>query len=138
MSGNIDMVTFPDKNQWSQLLFHLELWGADPKAAIEIMDNDESFYFKILLKFVQKREWDSLEAALQRHLYSDAFKIAHDLKGVTATLSLTPLRDAVSKIVEDLRGDPLPELDEDLLIFRLELSRLQKIIRCFSPSNAKP
>ena len=122
------MIIFPDKARWHQLLMDLEQWGADPKAAIARMVDDEAFYYGLLVKFMKKREWDLLEHALQNQLYADAFKIAHDLKGVTATLSLTPLGNTISRVVEDLRGEPLPELDADLLAFQLELSQLQKIM----------
>ena len=129
MCDKKDTIIFPEKKHWELVQLKLEQWGADPRTAVWRMVDDEAFYYGLLLKFVQKREWLPLETALERCQYDDAFKIAHDLKGVTATLSLTPLWHAVSRIVEDLRGDPRPELDEDMLAFKLELLQLQKIIR---------
>lgn len=99
----------------------LKRWGADPEDAIYRMMGDEQFYHSVLQKFAKGREWNELDAAVGQMRYSDAFRIAHDLKGVMSTLSLNPLRTIISDIVEELRNEPETEEQEKKVLQDMEL-----------------
>ena len=99
-------------NEWIE---NLREWGAEPDAAISRMVDDKELYFRLLKRFRDNRRWEALQEALGEKRYSEAFKIAHDLKGNAAILSLTPLWKRVCDVVEDLREEiPAPGLDRDL------------------------
>lgn len=87
----------------SERMEQLVKWGAVCDEAIARMMGDREFYEGLLDKFYQQEEWKELEERLRLHSYREAFRVAHDIKGVTATLGLVPLTDTVSAVVEDLR-----------------------------------
>ena len=68
------------------------------------MMGDSAFYERVLEKFYRQQEWRQLEQKLLEEAYKEAFYVAHDLKGVTATLGLLPLNNTVCAVVEDLRS----------------------------------
>lgn len=88
-------------------------WGADPDGAILRMMNDEGFYRQMLDKFAAEKELRVLGDVARRNP-REGFRIAHSLKGTSGMLGLTPLYDAVSDVVEDLRGETRDTLEEDL------------------------
>lgn len=61
-------------------------------------------YEKYLKKFVDDASFPQLQDAMEQENYPEAFRQAHTLKGVTGNLSLTPLFEALSPLVEALRG----------------------------------
>lgn len=100
----------------------LKKWGADCDDAIERMMGDEAFYYSVLLKFYKSGEWKELKEKIDKKVYTEAFRTAHDIKGVTSTLGLNPLVTSVSAVVEDLRTEPKTEeqmnrLDCDMELF---------------------
>lgn len=92
----------------------LEQRGCDMRGAMRRFLDDEEFYLKCLHETMEAKRLARIREALERHDYRRAFEIAHDLKGVAGTLGLTPVYDAVCRVVEDLRYDPKPELEQDL------------------------
>ena len=92
----------------------LEQRGCDMQGAMRRFLDDEDFYLKCLHETMEAKRLATIREALGRQDYRRAFEVAHDLKGVSGTLGLTPVYDAVCRVVEDLRYDPKPELERDL------------------------
>ncbi len=107
----------------NQVMANLKRWGAQPEEAVHRMVDDEEFYLKVLSGFYRRREWEQLCRNVDEMQFQAAFRVAHDLKGVTATLGLTPLFEAVSEIVEDLREEPVTEQSRERLIIDMEAFR---------------
>lgn len=112
-----------------ELTDKLEKWGADPVEALHRMLDDEPFYKNLLEKFIKKKEWELFRNAVEEENYQKAFRLAHDIKGTTAVLSLTPIYSAVSVLVEELReGEPGEGFRDELKIFFREIKMLQEIV----------
>lgn len=114
----------------------LEREGCDVKGAIRRMLGDEALYLHLLEAFYQERTWEELQKALERKDYEAAFQTAHLIKGSTATLGLTSIYEAVSRIVEKLRSDSLALMngeismdvwDPDFQEFESRIRRFMKI-----------
>ncbi len=82
----------------------LRAFGADVDEGLTRCVNNEDFYLKMIRKAVEDSSFEDLKDAIERKDYDQAFEFAHALKGVAANLSLTPLSDPISQIVELLRS----------------------------------
>ncbi len=81
----------------------LEKWGAHPSEAITRLLGDQLLYRQLIREFCENNDVDLLHFRLKQMDYASAFRIAHNMKGSSASLSLTPLTNALDKLVEDLR-----------------------------------
>lgn len=81
----------------------LELWGAFPDEAIARMLGDWQLFWKLMRDFKNSRDVDLLSLLTRQGEYANAFQVAHSMKGSAVTLGLTPLADALSVMVEQLR-----------------------------------
>ena len=81
----------------------LEKWGAHPSEAIARLLGDHTLYTQLIREFYDNNDVDLLHFRLEQKDYAAAFRIAHNMKGASASLSLTPLTKALGKLVEDLR-----------------------------------
>ena len=79
-------------------------YGGDYDKTMERFMNNENLYYKILPMLFQDNNLQKLGTALETGDFDSAFIAAHTLKGVSANLGLTPLYDAVCRIVEPLRN----------------------------------
>lgn len=59
---------------------------------------------KFVLKILEDRNFELLEAALNAKNTEEAFRAAHTLKGICLNLSLTRLFESASALTETLRG----------------------------------
>lgn len=109
----------------------LAAWGADPESALRRLADDHEFYIHLLKEFIQDPALERLRLALNQKQYQKAFLNAHELKGVAANLSLTPLVQSLSRMVEDLRGQttPGPEFQEHFIKMTTDLDELRLILR---------
>ena len=89
--------------------------GIDYEAGLRRFVGNVALYEKYLYRFPQEQEYFHMCQAMQEEDYTEAFKQAHALKGVTATLGLTGLYHVVSELVEALRAG-----DRELARDRLE------------------
>lgn len=89
--------------------------GIDYEAGLRRFVGNVALYEKYLYRFPQEQEYFKMCQAMQEKDYTEAFKQAHALKGVTATLGLTELYREVSELVEALRAG-----DTELAWDRLE------------------
>lgn len=81
-----------------------EDYGADYTTTLSRFMGNEATYLKFLRMFFEDPSLRKLGAALETGDLSAAFDAAHTLKGVAGNMGLTPLYDAVCKIVEPLRA----------------------------------
>lgn len=108
----------------------LKEWGADPEEAISRIMNNKLMFLRLLGKFADGNEKDKLLSAIAEKRYDDAFRAAHEIKGVTSTLSLTPLVRTISEVVEDLRcSSPPPQLTDHTEQFLREAAVFDDMIQ---------
>jgi HPt (histidine-containing phosphotransfer) domain-containing protein len=110
----------------TKLMNQLKAWGADPDTALGRMMNDDNFYGEMLSRFESEEKLKTLKDVARRDP-KEGFRMAHDLKGTAGLLGLTPLYDAVSMVVEDLRGvgeetekEPKKSIEEDLVEYETQ------------------
>lgn len=89
----------------------LEESGAEVKATLRRFVGNEDMYLRFLKMFPEDPSYLSLGKNLAAGNYVEAFKCAHTLKGVAANLGLVPVQNAVSPLVEVLRGRKNEEVD---------------------------
>ena len=83
----------------NELIRRLSDWGADPAAAIGVLDGDAELYFRLMMEFVDQMKQDRFAEMIEKHQYRSAFASAHEAKGVAANLSLKPLYDSLYAVV---------------------------------------
>lgn len=67
---------------------------------------------RFLLKFEKGTEFDELEKALAEKRYEDAFRYAHNMKGVGLNLGLSKFQKASDVLCESLRnGEPTVDIE---------------------------
>ena len=71
----------------------------------------ESFVLKYLKKYLNTTDVQDMLNALAEENYPDAFRFAHNLKGMAANLELQPLRQTAEVLCEALRPGKKPEID---------------------------
>lgn len=101
-----------------QLLEELKIWGCDIDGAMDRLMYDKEIYMKFLYQFKEEDKFVELERAVLEKDQTNAFESAHTLKGVAGNLSLNPIYDSISKLVEVLKKDDISEvipLLEDVL-----------------------
>ena len=86
-----------------ELLTQLKLWGAAPEEALLRLLGDCSLYEKLLKELAGSMEPDLMQILIDQKEYAHVFLLAHDMKGSAISLSLMPLYEAVSDLVEELR-----------------------------------
>lgn len=64
---------------------------------------NEAFYFKLIGKVIDDKNFQALEDAVAAKDLDAAFDAAHSLKGVLGNLALTPIYEPVYEITELLR-----------------------------------
>ncbi len=74
------------------------------------MDN-EALYVRFLRKLAASQELAQLQAAVQAANWQEALRLAHNLKGVCATLELWTLSAAFAAVVTLLRSDSFTSQD---------------------------
>lgn len=85
------------------MMEELSALGVDTGDAIERFMGNSDLYEKMLKKFPKAVEDSPVQTYAQSEDYETAASNAHALKGVTGNLSLTPLYDKYTKIVEMYR-----------------------------------
>lgn len=75
---------------------------------------------KFLYKFADAKDMEELKSSLAAKDYETAFRMAHNLKGVCANLSITRLGASSSALCEELRGGSYTDKVEPLLAQVLE------------------
>lgn len=82
----------------------LKQFGADTDDGLSRCMNNEAFYFKLISKVMEDKNFKTLEEAIAANNLDSAFEAAHSLKGVLGNLALTPVYEPVFEITELLRA----------------------------------
>ena len=97
----------------NQLLTILESEGCAVSNALqETMMGKEAFYVKMLKNLEKNKSIQLLEEAFARKDVNACFEASHDLKGMYATLGLTPLVECCKPIVETARQGGMDGFEE--------------------------
>lgn len=78
-------------------------------AVIELMITPERVS-KYLAKFLNNTDYDNLLSSLANSNFADAFRYVHNLKGMSANMAFTKLKNSSSELCEALRNGP-PSID---------------------------
>lgn len=82
----------------------LKAFGCNVDEGLARCMNNETFYLMLVNKFLASTDLTKLKSALDNGDLDTAFAEAHNLKGVCGNLSLTPLFQVLSEMVEPLRA----------------------------------
>ena len=82
----------------------LKQFGADTDDGLARCMGNEGFYFKLIGKVMEDKNFQTLEEAVAVKDLDKAFEAAHSLKGVLGNLALTPIYEPVYEITELLRA----------------------------------
>ncbi len=93
----------------SALTDKLAAYGCNIDEAMGRFLNNEAFYGKCYGKFVADKGFARLGEALQAGDVKGAFEAAHDLKGISANMGITPVYELIVGMVEVLRAGRMPE-----------------------------
>lgn len=69
----------------------------------------EDFYLRMLKKFLDDKNFEGLEMAVQAKEWPEAFKYAHTVKGLCGNLGLDGILEYVAPLTEELRNEPYSE-----------------------------
>ena len=83
---------------------------------------------KMMSKYPNEKCFEGLEKAIAEKDYEEAFRNAHNLKGVTGNLEMTRLSDATSELVEKLRAKHYDGVEEDFARIKQEQEHVLKAI----------
>jgi len=73
----------------------------------------EDFLLKMLRKYPGEASFGGLEKAMEEKDYDEAFRHAHNLKGVTGNLEMNDLHQETDNLVEKLRAHNYEGVEED-------------------------
>lgn len=107
----------------------LKQLGCDTDDGLSRCMGNEAFYFKLIGKVIDDKNFQALEDAVAAKDLDKAFDAAHSLKGVLGNLALTPVYQPVYEITELLRERKDMDYSEYLKTIsekRKELAALMK------------
>ncbi len=99
----------------SKLIDNLTDYGCNVKEAMSRFLNNEAFYEKCFHKFVEDKSFNKLTEAVAAGDTRACFEAAHDLKGTSANMGITPVNTLIVEIVEEFRKGVMPEDIQDSL-----------------------
>ena len=106
----------------------LKQFGADVNDGLSRCMGNEAFYFKLIGKVVEDKNFQALEDAVAAKDLDKAFDAAHSLKGVLGNLALTPVYEPVYEITELLRERKDIDYSEYLKTISEKRSELASLI----------
>jgi HPt (histidine-containing phosphotransfer) domain-containing protein len=107
----------------------LMLYGADTVRALERFGGNLQVYRECIALFVSGDSFARLKGALLSGNTADAFDISHAMKGAAGNLGLTPMLDAISEIVEPLRGGAAPDLSAETDELERQRKQLEEMVK---------
>jgi HPt (histidine-containing phosphotransfer) domain-containing protein len=81
----------------------LKQFGCNTDDGLSRCMGNEAFYFKLIGKVIDDKNFQMLEDAVASKDLDKAFDAAHSLKGVLGNLALTPVYQPIYEITELLR-----------------------------------
>lgn len=92
----------------SLLTDRLAAYGCSIDAAMGRFLHNEEFYAVCYEKFLADKSFAGLGKSLGAGDVQAAFEAAHELKGVSANMGITPVYDLLAELVEELRAGNIP------------------------------
>ena len=89
---------------------------------------NEQFYVKMLKKLESNKSLEKLQEAFAKGDVQGCFAASHDLKGMYATLGLTPLQEFCKGIVETARAGKMDGFETSIPELKAMHSRFLEII----------
>lgn len=114
------------------LLEELKKLGVDVDSGVARLGGNEELYRKLLGSFVKTIHQYYVETDFDGGDYADVIERAHALKGAAGNLSITPIYEAYTKIVDLLRADQ-PEQAREILVDILPVQ--ENIIKCIEENG---
>ncbi|MCM1038042.1 MAG: hypothetical protein NC314_04015 [Roseburia sp.] len=109
------------------LFEELKELGVDVDGGVKRINGNEKLYTKLLGSFVKSVNTYRVDADYDGNEYNDVIEKTHALKGVSGNLSITPLFESYTKIVDLLRaGKP----EEARPILKEILPLQEQIVEC--------
>lgn len=107
----------------------LKQLGCDTDDGLTRCMGNEAFYFKLIGKVIDDKNFQALEDAVAAKDLDAAFDAAHSLKGVLGNLALTPVYEPVYEITELLRERKDIDYSEYLKTISEKRSELSALIK---------
>lgn len=85
------------------LLEELKSLGVDVDGGISRLNGNQSLYERMMYKFLDMMKKSVVQPDFSNDDYTEVIEVAHAIKGAAGNLSVTPVYDAYSKIVDLLR-----------------------------------
>lgn len=95
-------------------LEELNTLGVHTEEAVQRMNGNISLYERMLVKFAAMIDSSIVKPDFDCHNYADITEAAHDIKGASGNLSVTPVYEAYTEIVRLLRAEQ-PEQAKEVL-----------------------
>jgi len=111
------------------LLGRLTAWGCDIPSALPRFLDDKGMYAMFVKQVVDEPSFTLLGQAIQEGDAKAAFEKAHELKGVVANMSLTPLFNRVVLIVEPLRAGKWTDVKENYALLQKEWGEFKALVQ---------
>ena len=115
-----------DENE--KLLADLVAWGCDVPSALPRFLDDKSMYYMFVKQDVDEPAFALLGERIAQNDVKGAFEKAHELKGVVANMSLTPIFNTVVSIVEPLRAGKWTGVKENYATLQNQWADFRKIV----------
>jgi HPt (histidine-containing phosphotransfer) domain-containing protein len=85
----------------------LEKYGIDTKSGIARFSGNQTLYEKFLKRFLDDKNFEKLQAALETDNIEEAYTAAHTIKGVAGNLSIDSVYNASMPLNEVLKSGDL-------------------------------
>ena len=105
----------------------LRTYGADVEDGLKRCMNFESFYLELVQTAIHDTKIEDLENAVNSGNLTQAFELAHAMKGMYANLSLSPLSEPVVKITELLRNQTVTDYSDLLNQIKTQFQKLEAL-----------
>ncbi|MCX4268616.1 MAG: Hpt domain-containing protein [Lachnospiraceae bacterium] len=115
------------------VLEELKELGVDIEDGLKRLNKNEALYKRLLGTFVKTMKAKTIAPDFDASNCTEAIEIAHAIKGTAGNLSITPVYEAYSEIVNLLRTGQ-PEKAREILIEIIPTQN--KIIQCIEKHSA--
>ena len=103
----------------------LRKYGADTADGLSRCLGNEGFYLGLVKRFAFEDKAEQLASAIASGNLDEAFSLAHNLKGSSGNLGLTPLYKPISEMTDELRARKDIDYSEYLSEIRVNLEELR-------------
>jgi HPt (histidine-containing phosphotransfer) domain-containing protein len=85
--------------------------GADVETTVKRFMGNEALYEKFVMKFLDDKNCEGIQANIEKSDYKEVFNCAHALKGVSANLGLDPITAIAAELCDLLRNKQAEDVD---------------------------